>query len=128
MALLNDSTAASQDGPRTPGARRYGYGMPNVRPADAPQTSAFWRLLASDQQERLAKDALRDATDAFGLPEDAIELRWIEDDTRVVVELVGVDAALAGPLVAAAQRALAADVDAALSIALPNTQPIHTAV
>ena len=102
--------------------------MPDVPPADAPQTSAFWRLLPSDQQERLAKDALRDATDAFGLPENAIELRWIEDDTRVVIELVGVDAALAGPLVAAAQRLLEADVDPALSIAHPNAPPVHAAV
>lgn len=114
----------SQAGPCRFGPRRYGYGMPDV----APRTSAFWRLLPSDQQERLAKDALRDATDAFGLPENAIELRWIEDDTRVVIELVGVDDALVTPLVATAQRILVADVDAALSIAHPKAPPIRTAV
>ncbi len=126
--LIPSTLMASQVGPRTSAERRYGYAMPDVPPADAPQTSAFWRLLPSDQQERLVKDALRDATDAFGLPETAIELRWIEDDTHVVIELVGVDEALATPLVATAQRALAADVDPALSIALPTAPPIHAAV
>ena len=73
------------------------------------------------------KDALRDATDAFGLPETAIALRWLEDDTRVVIELVGVDAVLAAPLVAAALEALTTDVEPALSIAHPQAPPADAA-